>query len=197
MMVPIEKPASITYQWPAQGDWTYEDYARLPDSEWRYEVIRGELHMSPAPTVNHQQVSIGLAVALHVFVKNHNLGRVLEAPIDVILPDLATPVQPDIIFIHVDNLEIIKSANIEGVPDLIVEISSPGTARYDRHTKYRLYAEAGVKEYWIVDPDECAVDVYARRGNAFVPFGHYAGDGIIQSELLPELRIPLNEICGQ
>lgn len=196
-MVTIEKPASITYQWPAQGDWTYEDYVRLPDSEWRYEVIRGELHMSPAPTVNQQQVSIGLAVALHVYVKGHNLGRALEAPIDVILPDLATPVQPDIIFIHVDNLEIIKSANIEGVPDLIVEISSPGIDRYDRYTKYRLYAEAGVREYWIVDPDECVVDVYARRGNAFVPFGHYVGDGIIQSELLPDLRIPLKEICGR
>jgi Uma2 family endonuclease len=196
-MVTLDKSQSVTYRWPPQGEWTYDDYARLPDDGWRYEVIRGELHMSPAPNVNHQQASIGLAVALHIFVKKHHLGRVLEAPVDVILPDLATPVQPDIVFIHADNSEIIKTANIEGVPDLIVEISSPGTARYDRRTKYRLYAEAGVREFWIVDPDECAVDVYALRGNAYVPFGHYVGDGIIQSELLPDLRIPLTEICGR
>jgi Uma2 family endonuclease len=196
-MVTLDKPESITYEWPAQGDWTYEAYARLPESEWRYEVIRGELHKRPAPNVKHQQLSIGLAVAVYIFVHKNQLGRILEAPIDVILPDLASPVQPDIVYIHADNSEIIKSANIEGVPDLMVEISSPGTAPYDRHTKYRLYAEAGVKEYWIVDPDACAVDVYALRGNAYVLFGHYVGDGIIQSELLPELRIPLNDICGR
>jgi Uma2 family endonuclease len=196
-MVTLNKSASVTYHWPPQGEWTYDDYARLPDDGWRYEVIRGELHMSPAPNVNHQRLGFLLAVAIHSYVEQHGLGRVYEAPIDVILEELATPVQPDVLYIRNENLGIVGSQRIEGTPDLIIEVLSPGNFRHDRRTKYRLYAEAGVKEFWIVDPEECVVDVYALRGNAYVPFGHYVGDGVIQSELLPDLRIPLTEICGR
>lgn len=195
-MVTLKQPASVIYEWPAQGAWTYDDYARLPDGEWRYEVIRGELHMSPAPNSDHQRLSFLLAVAIHLYVEAHNLGRIYEAPIDVILPDLATPVQPDILFIRPDNLEIVRSANIEGVPDLIIEVLSRDNPSHDRRTKYRLYAEAGVKEYWIVDPERCEIDVYALRGNAYVPFGRFTRGGVIRSELLPELRIPVDEICA-
>ena len=194
-MVALDKPASITYRWPRQGDWTYEAYARLPDNGWRYEVIQGELHMSPAPSIAHQQTSIALAVALYNYVRQHNLGRVFEAPIDVILPDLATPVQPDIVLILAANLDIVQKANVRGAPDLVVEILSPSTAAHDRHTKYGLYAEAGVTEYWIIDPESCAADIYTRRGNAFVPLGHYERDGVLQSELLPDLRLAMSELC--
>ena len=195
--VAAERPATVTYRWPAQGEWTYDDYARLPDNGWRYEVIRGELHMSPAPNIAHQTISMALSAALYNHLRAGNLGRVLEAPIDVILPDLASPVQPDIVIVLAAHESIIGAANIQGVPDLVVEILSPSTARNDRHTKYRLYAEAGVGEYWIIDPDACAADVYTRRGNAFVPLGHYERDGAIHSELLPDLMIPMAELCTQ
>ena len=182
------------YQWPRQGEWTYEDYRRLPDDHFRYEIIGGNLYMSPAPSTKHQLASVELTYALVSFVKKHNLGRVYEAPIDVILPDLASPVQPDILFIAKERLDIVREQFIDGAPDLIVEVLSPGNLRHDRHTKFQLYVAAGVKEYWIADPDARAVDVYVPRGNAYVPLGHFALDGAIQSELFPELRIPVKDI---
>ncbi|HID52133.1 MAG TPA: Uma2 family endonuclease [Anaerolineae bacterium] len=182
------------YKWPRQGEWTYEDYRRLPDDRFRYEIIGGNLYMSPAPRTKHQLALFELAMALNNFAQEQKAGQVLIAPIDVILPDLATPVQPDIMFIAQDRLEIVREQFIEGAPDLIVEVLSPGNARHDRYTKFRLYLEAGVKEYWIADPDACTVDVYVPRGNAYVPLGHFALDGDIQSELFPELRIPVKDI---
>jgi Uma2 family endonuclease len=190
------QPASIIYRWPRQGEWTYEDYARLPDDGRRYEVIDGRLHVSPAPRTKHQLVSFELAFALYTYIKANNLGRVLEAPIDLILPGLTSPVQPDILFIAQERLPIIQEKFIEGVPDLIIEVLSPGNQAHDRHLKYALYEEAGVKEYWIVDPDNCLVDVYTLYDdNQYMPFGHFERGGVIQSSLLPNLRLPLDEIC--
>ena len=152
--------------------------------------------MTAAPRTNHQFVVTELAYALTAFAKTEKLGQVYVSPIDVILPDLANPVQPDIIFITKSRLAIVKENVIEGVPDLIVEVLSPSNPHHDRRTKYRLYEEAGVKEYWIVDPDTCIVDVYTPyRENLYVPHGRFAPGGIIQSKLLPNLRIPLDDIC--
>jgi Uma2 family endonuclease len=159
-------------------------------------VIKGELYMSPAPGIAHQQASIALSATLYNYARERGIGRVFEASIDVIQPDLATPVQPDILLILTANLGIVQTANIRGTPDLIVEILSPSTASYDRHTKYGLYAEAGVLEYWLVDPESCSADIYTRRGSAFVPLGHYERNGVIHSELLPDLRIAMSELCG-
>lgn len=194
-MATLEKATSVTYQWPAQGAWTYADYARLPDDGWRYEIIGGELHMSPAPNAEHQSIVVVLVRLLGEFVHRQALGRVLVAPIDVMLPDLASPVQPDVLVVLKANLDIIRQ-RVEGVPDLVIEVLSPATARHDRTTKYRLYAEAGVTEYWIIDPEAGAADIYTRRGNGFVPLGHYERGGVIQSELLPALRLPLDELLA-
>lgn len=184
------------YHWPRQGNWTYGDYLQLPGDEWRYEIIGGNIYMSPAPSTRHQEIILELAARIRQLVKERQLGKIYIAPIDVIVSDLASPVQPDILFIATNNLEIVKENFIEGIPDLVIEILSPGNARHDRYIKYRLYAEAGVKEYWIVDPDVCTADVYALRGQAYVPFGHFTSDSVIQSELLPELHIPMQEICS-
>ena len=194
-MVTLDKAVSVTYQWPAQGAWTYEDYARLPDDGWRYEIIGGELHMSPAPNGEHQSIVAALVHLLREYVRRHELGRVLPAPIDVILPDLASPVQPDVVVILKANLGIIQQ-RVEGVPDLVIEVLSPATARHDRTTKYQLYAEAGVSEYWIIDPAAKAAGIYVRRGNGFVPLGHYERGGEIHSELLPALRLPFDELLA-
>jgi len=189
------KPSTI-YQWPPQGRWRYEDYARLPEDGRRYEVIGGTLYMSPAPRTNHQLVSFELAFALYSHVKAKQLGKVLAAPVDLILPEMATPVQPDILFIASQRLDMIREKYIEGVPDLIIEVLSPGNPQHDRLTKYDLYARAGVQEYWIVEPDQCVVDVYSLHGeNLYVPFGHFERGGVIHSSLLPALQIPLDEIC--
>ena len=151
--------------------------------------------MSPAPNAEHQSIVAALVHLLREYVRRHELGQVLPAPIDVMLPDLAAPVQPDVVVILKANVGIIRR-RVEGVPDLVIEVLSPATARHDRTTKYHLYAEAGVTEYWIIDPEAGAADIYTRRGNGFVPLGHYERGGIIQSELLPELRLPLDELLA-
>lgn len=192
------RATSVIYEWPEQGEWTYEDYARLPDDGRRYEVIRGRLHVTPAPSTKHQLVSFELAFALYEHVTANKLGRVLEAPVDLILPDRATPVQPDILFIARERRAILQEQFIEGAPDSIIEVLSPGNVHYDRHTKYDLYAEAGVREYWIVDPDDCLVDVYTLHDDdIYVPFGHFERGGAIRSSLLPDLQIPLEDVCAE
>lgn len=188
--------ASVIYQWPPQGEWTYEDYTRLPDNGRRYEVIRGRLHVHPVPRTKHQLVVTELACDLLASVKAEVLGQVLVSPVDVLISELANPVQPDILFVAQERLEIVKEKFVDGVPDLIVEVLSPGNPGHDRYTKYRLYEEAGVQEYWIVDPDACTVDVYTPYEEGFyVPHGHFVDGGVIQSRLLPGLRIPVDDIC--
>lgn len=186
-----------TYRWPPQGEWTYDDYARLPDSGVRYEVIGGDLFMSPAPSTEHQNIIFELILIIGQFVKANQLGQVFVSPVDLVLPDRATPVQPDLLFIGNDKLDIIKEKVIKGAPDLIVEVLSPSNPEHDRRTKFSLYAEAGVREYWIVDPKEQTVDVFALRGQAYVPFGHFGAADTARSELLPELEVALEEVWGE
>lgn len=181
---------------PKQGNWNYDAYTQLPDNGMRYEVIGGELFMSPAPRPKHQITSYELGFSFGVFVKQHKLGRILTAPIDVRLPDLADPVQPDILFIRKDNLSIIKDQFIEGIPDLTVEIFSPGSKGYDSRKKFELYAQAGVKEYWMVDPDACTVDIYVLRGEAYALLGHFTAADEAYSEVLDGFSVPVREICG-
>jgi Uma2 family endonuclease len=190
------KVASIVYKWTEQGEWTYEDYTCLPDDGRRYEIIGGNLYVSPAPRTIHQIIVTKLAHALSAFTVSKNLGQVLVAPVDVILADLASPVQPDVLFITSEQRNIIKENFIEGVPNLIIEVLSPGNPQHDRRTKYELYEKAGVEEYWIVDPDNCTVDVYALyMEGTYLPHGHFERSGVIESKLFSELRIPLDDIC--
>ena len=188
--------AKSSHTWPpSQGEWTYADYARLPENGFRYEVIEGELFMSPAPRPNHQRVGLRLIVLLDAFVEKNQLGELYHAPIDLNLPDLTSPVQPDILFISTENLDIVKEKTIEGVPDLIIEVLSPGSIRYDRQTKFQIYAKAGVREYWIVDPYPCAIDVFVLRGQAYVPLGSFKSADQLRSEQFADLTFQVQELC--
>ncbi len=180
---------------PAQGEWTYEDYCRLPADGWRYEVVRGELQMAPAPDPVHQGSLRNLAVGLGRFLVDNPVGRFFFAPLDVLLPDsLATPVQPDLIFILRERLEIIKNRLIEGAPDLVVEILSPTNWLYDRKTKFELYSEAGVREYWIADPRLKAIEVYVLRGSAYELLGRFEPGERVRSEVLPGFSPAVDEV---
>jgi len=145
--------------WPAQGGWTYEDYLRLPEDGNRYEVIRGFLYVSPAPLPKHQFPVGKLIRYFDVFVSDAGLGTVLPAPLDVVLPKgIASPVQPDVAIFRKGN-EPSPDRPFEGVPDLLVEVLSSGTRRRDQTLKLGAYEEAGVPEYWLVDPDARTVVV--------------------------------------
>ncbi len=195
VQTPIQaKPAEAT--WPPPRDrWTYEDYKRLPDDNWRYEVIEGELFMSPAPNTHHQRVIARLEFAMMKHVEAKKLGEVLHAPIDVRLGDLANPVQPDVLFICQDRLNIIRKDWIEGAPDLIVEVLSPSNWIDDRRTKYRIYALAGVREYWIVDPDKRQIEIFALRGSDYELSSRFGPGERAASEVLSGFEIGVDEVC--
>jgi Uma2 family endonuclease len=126
------------------------DVRALPDDGNRYETIAGELFVTPAPGVPHQTVLARLFVALWAYVERHELGRLWFAPLDVVFGPL-TLVEPDLVFVSRNRLDTISDRDVQGPPDLVVEVISPSTARTDQGRKRALYQEAGVREYWIVD----------------------------------------------
>ncbi len=145
---------------------TYADYAALPDDGKRYQLLEGELVEMPSPTSWHQVVSGELYSALRAHVLEHRLGRVLYAPLDVVLED-RTVVQPDVIFVSNERMGILRRRNVEGAPDLCVEIPSPGTERVDRVRKLGLYARHGVPHYWIVDLEARSIEEYVLAGETY------------------------------
>jgi Uma2 family endonuclease len=184
--------------WPAQGKWTYEDYCLLPDDGRRYEVIRGNLYVTPAPTVDHQRVVGRLFRHLDRFVEEHGLGEILTAPFDVLLPrGIATPVEPDLMFFRRGNEPKAGSANFQGVPDLVVEVLSPGTRRRDTTIKLAAYRDAGVPEVWLADPQNRTLAVHGPgEGGSFAELAR-AGDGeSIASRVLPGLEVAVRDVFG-
>jgi Uma2 family endonuclease len=181
-------------EWPDQGAWTYDDYRRLPDDGWRYEVIRGRLYMSPAPRPDHQRSSRGLFRALDRFIEDRDLGEVFFAPIDVNLPGLASPVQPDLLFIRKERLAIVQEDFIDGAPDLIAEVLSPSNWILDRREKYQLYAAAGVGKYWIVDPAQRTIEVFVLEGGSYRLFAQRGPGETIRSRLFPELEVEIDDV---
>ncbi|HSB05367.1 MAG TPA: Uma2 family endonuclease [Thermodesulfobacteriota bacterium] len=142
---------------------TYQDYLHLPDNGKRYQVINGELYVVPAPVPYHQRVLARVFKIVDSFVSHENLGAVFLSPCDVILSDTDI-VQPDLFFVGQDRLDIIKERNIQGAPDLVVEVLSPHSEKIDKISKTKLYARFGVKEYWIVSLDNREVTVLRLRG---------------------------------
>lgn len=172
---------------------TYEDYLLLPEDGNRYEILDGELNVTPAPTTKHQTVSGNLFALLHQYVREHRTGKVFSAPIDVVL-DESTIVQPDIIFIGKEREGIITEKNVQGAPDLVIEILSPNTAKIDRLRKMQLYLRYEVKHYWLVDPDTETLEVYKLESGKYHVVGGFEKDNVFEPELFPGLKIKLSEI---
>ncbi len=135
----------------------YSDYAAIPDDGKRYEVLDGNLFVTPAPTPVHQRISTRLQRQLESYFEARALGEVFNAPIDVILSQHDI-VQPDLVV--VTRAAQVSKRGLEGVPLLVVEILSPATREHDRGRKARRYAALGVPHYWIVDPDARRVECH-------------------------------------
>ncbi|MGQ9631389.1 MAG: Uma2 family endonuclease [bacterium] len=176
----------------AQVKFTYEDYCQLPEDK-RYELIGGEFFMVPSPSPYHQDILRNLLGALNAYVVDQALGKVYCAPLDVVLSD-EDVVQPDILFISKDRVDIIGERSIRGAPDLVVEILSPATAERDRTLRKKLYAKYGVRECWLVDPESEAVEVFQLGERGFESVSRYEGEGVVKSAILEGLAIPLGEI---
>ena len=171
---------------------TYEDYAKTPDDE-RWELIDGELFRMPSPNIAHQMISGELFPRMKQFVQERNLGIVFHAPTDVVLSDSDT-VEPDLLFISRERMGIITRLNIQGAPDLVVEIHSPSTTQRDLTAKRALYARSGVKEYWPVDPEARTVRVLLLHGGDFVEAGIYREGDVVSSSTLEGFSFRPEEI---
>jgi len=136
---------------PPQGRWSYADWETLPDDGNRYEIIDGVLYMSTAPSFFHQWIVLELVEHIAIPAKQQGLAIPAIAPIGVLMPG-CDPVQPDFVLVLAAKASIIHDRRIFGVPDVIVEILSPGNRRYDEQVKLLAYAHAGLPEYAIVDP---------------------------------------------
>ncbi len=180
--------------WPPQGQWTYEDYLRLPDDGRRYEIIAGVLYVTAAPRFNHQYIVQLLLRRIGDFVEQRNLGVVIPAPFEVLLPGIASPVQPDLLFIRAGRQPPPEATSFKGTPDLIVEVLSPSTARRDRVVKFWAYERAGVPEYWIVDPHARLVEVYVLQEGVYTLHGQYVGEETLSSPSFPDLTLPIQEL---
>jgi len=172
--------------------YTYEDYIKTPETE-RYELIEGELLMTPSPVPKHQRISGKLEFNLRRFVTENNLGEVFDAPCDVYL-DNENVVQPDILFISKDRLHIIGEKNIQGAPDLVIEIISENSAYRDMVQKKSLYARSGVKEYWIVIPEEELIEIYLLKENIYHLSNAYRKDQALESPNLTGFKLNIKEI---
>lgn len=175
--------------------YTYSDYLLWQFSE-RVELIKGFiLEMSPAPSSNHQSVSYNLIGCFYNNFRKHPC-RVFEAPFDVKLPIKSgkkdtTVVQPDLCIIY-DESKIDDNCCV-GVPDLMVEIISPKNRKHDVETKFNLYLEAGVKEYWLVDPQDRMILIYTLKNEEYLGSKPFIEGMKIKSNLFPELNIDVDD----
>jgi Uma2 family endonuclease len=174
------------------GTLTYEDYCALPDDGLRYEIIDGLLFSEPSPWLAHQRAVGNLIFTLHAHVRERGLGEVFTR-VDVIL-DQRTVVVPDIVFVARERAGIVTERAIEGAPDLIVEVLSPGTVRRDRVAKRNTYARHGVRHCWLVDPAEKTLEAFELIEGAYHFVAAVAEEEAFRPGLFPDLVIPLPEL---
>lgn len=172
---------------------TYDQYCLLPEDGKQYELIDGELFMTPAPKPKHQKIALRLAEELSRFVRENSLGEVFIAPVDVLL-DRHTVVQPDVLFISAARVSIVKEEAIEGAPDLVVEVLSPSTFYKDLRKKMTAYSQFGVQEYWIVDPETQTIERYTRRDDKLQLAQKFSSGQAVESALLPGLRLAVTDV---
>ncbi len=172
--------------------YTYQDYCQLPN-EVRAEVLDGELLMSPSPFRKHQEISWKIEFAIGKWVEENRRGKIYNAPFDVVLSQYDI-VQPDLLYISYERKSILTEANVQGAPDLVIEILSSGDKKRDTVKKKAIYEKYGVKEYWIVDPDSETISVFILEGNNFQEKGIYKRNQILESPLLPGFSLVLEDV---
>jgi Uma2 family endonuclease len=173
--------------------YTYKDYSDLPEGA-PYQLIGGDLIISPAPNKYHQTILKRLTYFLYDYAEVRNeIGEVFVSPVDVFF-DEKNSFQPDIIFLLKQNINIFKEDKVIGAPDIIIEILSPSNAYYDLKYKKNIYEKYGVKEYWIVDPIEMNIEIFENLDGRFVLINRIEKTGILKSKIIKDLEIDLNKV---
>lgn len=172
---------------------TYEDYKACPEDGQRYEILEGDIAVTPTPVPRHQELVGRLFLVLSRWVEEGAGGTVFLAPLTVLLAD-DTVVEPDLFWIAPKSIAVIGEDIVRGAPDLVAEVLSPSTASRDRGTKAKVYAKFGVREYWLIDPAGETVTILALRGRHFRPHASGTGHRLIASAVDPALKIVPSEI---
>ena len=176
---------------------TYDDFVLFPDDGLRHELIDGEHYVTPSPSLKHQRISLNLVLLIGPWLRIRQIGEVYFAPVDVVL-SRSDVVVPDLLYMSNERkAQVATDANVQGPPELVVEVGSPSTRKRDETIKRTLYERAGVSEYWVVDAELDVMRVYRRLdGERFArpeQLSLEAGD-ILTTTLLPGLELPLSEI---
>ena len=171
----------------------YDDYCLLPNDGKRYEIIDGELFVTPSPNFLHQSIVTNLTYYLSAFLKDHPLGRIIVSPFDVVFSQFDV-VEPDLLYVSKGRSSVLTDKNVQGSPDLVVEVLSPSTAKIDRTTKLKLYARFGVEEYWIIDHEGPVAEVYRRVQGSLEQATKLAAKDLLTSPLFPGFSLPLQKL---
>ena len=174
---------------------TIEDLDAMPDDGYRYEIIEGELFVSRAPNLKHQRVSMNITGLIIPYLARNPIGEILATP-GLILSKY-DGVIPDLVFISYEQRDEIASGDrVTGAPELVIEIVSPGTEneKRDRVAKRQLYGKYGVKEYWVVDPYQRTIEVYALKGQTLILEATFAEADDLVSSVLPGFSCKVESI---
>jgi Uma2 family endonuclease len=172
---------------------TYDEYCLLPEDRNQYELFDGELVMTPSPTRNHQKIAGRLYARLLDHVEKNGLGEAYIAPLDAIF-DPYTVLQPDILFVSKERQAEVEKERIEGVPDLVVEVLSPSTFHKDLRRKMAVYSRFGVQEYWVVDPEMKAIELYCQGKEGLELARRFSAAETFESRLLAGFRVAVGSI---
>jgi len=175
---------------------TYDDFVLFPDDGMRHELIDGEHYVTPSPDLIHQAIVGNLYLAIASWLESHPIGRIYLSPLDVVI-SRHDVVEPDLLFVSNARADgILTEANVQGIPDLVIEIASKSTRRRDDTIKLQLYERAGAQEYWTVDPMLHIVRVYRRHDASLRLIAELARAGAepLRSPLLPGLDIAMERI---
>jgi Uma2 family endonuclease len=176
---------------------TYTEFRQMEfddNDPYIYELINGELMKKSAPKPNHQAISRRLLYGIETFIRQNSLGEIFYAPIDVFLTEYTVP-QPDLVYVSKENADIIDlEEGILGIPDLIIEIISPSSVRLDRITKKELYESFGIKEYWIIDPNNTSIEIYTLVEKTYKLHLLEAVEGKINSLVIAGFEMDLKDI---
>jgi Uma2 family endonuclease len=175
---------------------TYDDFLLFPDDGKRHELIDGEHYVTPSPNTRHQRISGRLHLIIGSWLDANPIGQLFYAPFDVVFSNVDV-VEPDLLYMSQERAaEILTTQHVSGVPELVIEIGSPGTRQRDETLKRRLYERVGVDEYWVLDPDLDSIRIYRRSTTGFgrpVEFSAEAAD-VLETPLLSGLAIPLARV---
>lgn len=177
----------------AAYEMTAEKFFQLPEGPPYFQLIDGDLYMSPSPRREHQNILLNLASELRFYLRQTPLGKVYVAPSDVLFTDDRI-LNPDLYFVREERRAILTDHGASGAPDLVVEILSPSTAALDLGRKREIYAESGVEEYWVVSPKTRTVEVYRLRENPTEPVSVLADTDALTSALFPGWSLAVADV---